>query len=341
MKPKAIVDPHFRRMDEIFAPDDLARLHDQVEVLWGRSQPMPEADFLAALPNADIVICSSWRYGDVLDRAERLRAIITVSGAFPLELDYDQCYERRIRVLSVAPAFAPQVAEFCLGLAIASARDIAYGDRLMRRGEELYLHEGNEGTFTLFNQPVGIIGYGGIARVLHRLLQPFNPKLYAYDAWLGDGYLRRCGVEPLPLADLLSRCRLIFALATPSTENEALLSRALLERIQPGSVLVLGSRAHIMDFDAATELTRQGHFKLATDVFPQEPLPPDHPIRQAESALLSAHRAGTVRDAMFELGQMVVDDVEAIARGLPPRRLQRAEPELSQRYATNRAKSGK
>ena len=339
MKQKAIVDPHFRRMDEIFSPVDLARLHDLVDVVWGRDEPMPEADFLTALPETDIVISSGWRYGDALERAERLRAIITVSGAFPLELDYDQCYERRIRVLSVAPAFAPQVAEFCLGLAIASARDIAYGDRLMRHGEEKYLHEGNHGTFTLFDQPVGIIGYGGIARVLHQLLLPFRPKLYAYDAWLGVGYLRRQGVAPLPLADLLSQSRLIFALATPSVENQAMLSRDMLERIQPGGVLVLGSRAHIMDFDAATELTRQGRFKLATDVFPQEPLPADHPIRGAEHALLSAHRAGTVHEAMHELGQMVVDDVEALSRGLPPRRLQRAEPELSPRYASNRAKS--
>lgn len=36
---------------------------------------------------------------------------------------------------------------------------------------------------------------------------------------------------------------------------------------------------------------------------------------------------------------MIVDDLEAILQGVPPRRLQNAEPELSQRYALNRAKS--
>ena len=334
-----IVDPSFRRMDEIFSAADRERMHALAHVVWARDEPMPEAAFLEALPHADAIVCSSWRYGDVYDRATRLRAIITVSGAFPLDLDYDRCYQERIRVLSVAPAFARQVAEFCLGLAIASARDIAYGDRLMRRGEEKYLHDGNHGTFTLYDQPVGIIGYGGLARALHRLLRPFNVKLYAYDAWLGDGYLRRQGVEPLPLAELLSASRVIFALATPSNENRAMLSRELLQRVGQGAVLVLGSRAHIIDFDAATEFALAGRFKLATDVFPREPLEAEHPIRGAEHALMSAHRAGTVHDAMYELGQFVVDDLEAIASGLPPRRLQMAEPELSPRYASNRAQS--
>ncbi len=44
---------------------------------------------------------------------------------------------------------------------------------------------------------------------------------------------------------------------------------------------------------------------------------------------------------MVELGEMVVDDLEAIVAGLPPRRLQMAEPELSMRYASTRAKRGK
>ncbi len=39
-------------------------------------------------------------------------------------------------------------------------------------------------------------------------------------------------------------------------------------------------------------------------------------------------------------GEMVVDDLESVVHGLPPRRLQMAEPELSMRYASNKAKSG-
>jgi len=340
MKSKVIVDPYFRKMGEIFSPQDQRRLDDLVDVVWGRDEPMPLDEFLQALPQADVVVCSDWRYGNVLARASRLKAIMTVSGAFPLKLDYDACYQNRIRVLSAAPAFARQVAEFSLGLALDSAREIARGDRAMRQGRESYLQAGNLNTFMLYGQAVGMIGYGSIARALQPLLRPFHVRLSAYDPWLGDGYLRRQGVEPISLAGLMSGSRFIFVLAAPTVENRAMLSRDYLEMIQDNAVLILASRAHVIDFDAMTEMVLAGRYKVALDVFPTEPLEAHHPIRQAENALLSAHRAGSVREGLFELGQMVVDDLEAVTRGLPPRRLQNAEPELSQRYASNRAKSG-
>ena len=139
--------------------------------------------------------------------------------------------------------------------------------------------DGNARTYLLYDQPVGIIGYGSIARALHPLLTPFNVTISAYDPWLGAGYLRRQGVEPMPLEQLLATSRFIFVLAVPSSENRAMLTRELLELIPRNAVLILASRAHVVDFDALTELVLAGRFKLATDVFPVEPLPADHPIR--------------------------------------------------------------
>ena len=338
MKTKVIVNPSFRKMDEIFSPEDQRRMHDLVDVVWGKDDRMPPEDFLRALPSADVVVTSGWHYGDALGKAERLKAIMDVSGSFPLGLDYDACYQRRIRVLSAAPGFGRQVAEFSLGLAIDAARQISYGDRLMRRGEEAYLWHGNVDTFLLYDQPVGIIGYGSLARALHPLLLPFGVGISVYDPWLGDGYLKRQGLRPVSLEELLATSKFIFVMAIPSVENKAMLSRELLALIQPNAVLILASRAHVIDFDAATEMVLEGRFKLATDVFPIEPLPADHPIRGAEGAILSAHRAGSVAQGMVELGEMVVDDLEAIVKGMPPRRLQMAEPELSLRYTSTRAK---
>lgn len=336
-KPRVVVDPHFRRMDEIFSPADLVRLHAAVEVVWGRDEPMPLEEAQEALSTAVAVICSTWRYSMDLAHAPALRAIIDVAGAFPRTLDYAACFARGVRVLTAAPAFGPQVAEMALGLALAASRDIVGGDRAMRAGTERYLHAGNAGSFLLYGKQVGFIGYGSLARSLHPLLVPFGCRILAFDPWLADSYLRRQGVEPVPLEHLLADSRVIFVLAAPTVENRALLSRELLELIAPGAVVVLISRAHVVDFDALTELVRAGRFKAAIDVFPTEPLAGDHPIRQATGAVLSAHRAGSVQEGLWEIGAMVVDDLEAMARGLPPQRLQVAQPEVIARYASNKA----
>jgi phosphoglycerate dehydrogenase-like enzyme len=330
---KVIVDPFFRSMDDIFSPREAERLADLVEIVWGRDEPMPLEEFEAAVGDAVAVISGGWRYGQVLHRADDLRAIISVSGGWPPELDYVGCFARGIRVLSVAPAFAAAVAEMALALALASARDVVGEDRAMRAAEERFLNSaGALDTFLLNRKPVGLVGYGNIGRELTRLLEPFGCELCAYDPWLTGAYLRDEGVEPVGLAHLLESSRVVFVLAAPTTENAALLSRELLELLQPGTVLVLVSRAHVVDFEALTELVLAGRFRAAIDVFPSEPLDPGHPIRTASHAVLSPHRAGLVQEALWEIGRLVVDDLDAIVNGLPPRRLQAAEPELATRY---------
>jgi phosphoglycerate dehydrogenase-like enzyme len=331
---RVIVDPSFRTMQEVFSPADLERLHATVDVVWGRDDLMPLEDVARALRDATAIVCAGWRYGPLPADATMLRAIIDVGGNFPRNLDYEGCFARGIRVLTAAPAFGYQVAEMALGLALAASREIVAGDRAMREGSEGWAHAGNGDTFLLRRQPVGFIGFGAIARCLKPLLEPFETPISAHDPWLSDGYLRSWGIQPASLDTVLDSSKVIFVTASPSSENRALLSRDRLERIRPGAVLVLISRAHVVDFDALTELVSEGRFKAAIDVFPTEPLAPDHAIRQATGAVLSAHRAGSVREGLWDLGEMVVDDLEAIARGLPPQRLQGAAPELVGRLTT-------
>jgi phosphoglycerate dehydrogenase-like enzyme len=331
-RPTVIVDPSFRTMDEIFSPEDAQRLAESVELVWARDEPMPLDAFREALPRATAVVTGTWPYGDVLDDASILRAILFVSGGWPPELDYGRCFERGIRVLSAAPAFAPAVAEMALALALACSRDVVTGDRAMRRGDEGWLHAGNIGAFLLFGKAVGFVGFGNIGRRLRWLLEPFGCRFSAYDPWLTEASLRGVGVEPMSLERLLGTSDVVFVLASATTENRALLSRELLERIRPGGVLVLVSRAHVVDFDALTELVLAGRLKAGIDVFPTEPLEPDHPLRSAAGAVLSAHRAGAMEEALLEIGRMVADDLEAIVRGLPPRRLQAADPEHVTRH---------
>jgi phosphoglycerate dehydrogenase-like enzyme len=223
------------------------------------------------------------------------------------------------------------VAEMALGMALAAAREIVDGHNTFVRGEEKWLHAGNTNTFTLYGQVVGFIGYGGLARCLRPLLAPFGCQIQVYDPWLPASYLTQQGVTAVDLDVLLATSKVIFVLAIPSSENRALLSRDKLGLIQIGSVFVLISRSHVVDFDALTELVRAGRFKAAVDVFPQEPLPLDHPIRQASGVVLSAHRAGSVRRDLRNIGRIVVDDLEALHMGLPPTAMQVAQPEIVHR----------
>jgi phosphoglycerate dehydrogenase-like enzyme len=219
-----------------------------------------------------------------------------------------------------------------LGLALACARQIAWTDAAFRDHEPNWSNTSFDteiGTpFTLYNKQVGFIGFGGLARSLKILLGPFQCPIQVYDPWLTDVYLRTQGVTPVELDTLLGTSRFVFVLAVPSTSNQALLSREKLSMIRQDAVLLLLSRAHVVDFDALTELLAQGRFRAGIDVFPTEPLPPDHPIRKLKHAVLSSHRAGAIGEGLLNIGRMVADDMEAICNGLVPQEMQTAQPEF-------------
>jgi phosphoglycerate dehydrogenase-like enzyme len=334
-----MLDPHFRTLGEIFTPEDLGRLRMIADVVWGRDEPMPEAEVAAVRDEVEAVIAADWRYGPV-ERFPRLRAFLEVSGRFPDPdaFDYGQCFARGIRVLSCAPAFAPSVAEMALSLALAVARDVPAGDAAIRAGAERFGRAGNADTFHLFGQTVGFIGFGSIARALKPLLAPFRCPIQVYDPWLTDAFLRTQGVEPVGLERLLETSKVTFVLAAPTAANRALLDRERLARIPRGAALILVSRAHLADFDALKEMLYEGRFRAGIDVYPVEPLPKDHPIRRAPGAVLSAHRAGGDADGFRNIGRIVVNDLEAILAGHAPQEMQPAQPE-SIRNQGSRARS--
>ncbi|MEM7538286.1 MAG: NAD(P)-dependent oxidoreductase [Chloroflexota bacterium] len=339
MKEKILLDPAFRRMANIFSDEDLARIHAVADVIWAQDEQMPTEQLEAIREDIVAIITGNWRHGDVT-RFPKLRAILEVGGGFPSpdSLDYAHCFVNNIYVLSCAPAFGPAVAEMALGLTLACSRQIAWTDRAFRAGGSEPDNEPNWShtefateigdTFTLFGRQVGFIGFGGLAQALRPLLEPFGCPIQVYDPWLTDTYLHRQGVEPVDLETLLSTSRVIYVLAVPSSGNKAMLDREKLELIREDAIFLLMSRAHVVDFDALTDLLAQGRFRAGIDVFPKEPLELDHPIRKIHHAVLSSHRAGAMDDSIRNVGTLVADDIEAICQGLIPQAMQMARPEF-------------
>ena len=92
----------------------------------------------------------------------------------------------------------------------------------------------------------------------------------------------------------------------------------------------------MVDYDALLSRIADGRFLAAVDVWPEEPVPADHPARELEGLVFSGHRAGGIPAAFAQIGDMVVDDLPHLVRGLPPVRFQTAARELSPATATAR-----
>ena len=286
----------------------------------------------ATLPEAVAIVGQTDLDASRLARAPRLKVVINVEGNFAQNVDYAECFRRGIQVLSIAPVFAQPVAEMALGMALDLARGITRSDRLMREGREQYGLGDSRDCFVLRGATMAFIGCGNLGRALLPLLAPFRPRLLIHDPWLPDALVRELGAEPVPLESALSEPRVIFALAGVTQENRGLLSRARLQTIRGDAIFLLMSRAGLVDFDALLDLVAAGKFRAATDVFPEEPAPADARARQIPGLLLSPHRAGALTTTLAAIGEMVVDDLGLILRGLPPQRLQPARAETVARW---------
>ena len=330
-RPVVVLSPAPQRRDRIFTPAALRRLHERFDVVDCEADPDP-AVLERALPEAFAVVGHPDLPAAVLERAHRLRAIVNVEGNFLPNVDYAAAFARGVRVLGCGPAYAQAVAEFSLGLALDLARGISREDRAVRAGRERYVSAGNADAVLLRGADVGILGYGNLGRALVPLLEPFRTTIRAHDPWLPDAVLREAGLLPATLEEVLRSSAFVFCFATATAESEHLLDAAALDLLPRGARLVLVSRASVVDHDALLERVRDGRVLAGVDVWPQEPIPADSPFRALEGAVLSAHRAGGIPQAFTAIGDMVCDDLELMARGLPPVRLQPAAPELVGRY---------
>jgi phosphoglycerate dehydrogenase-like enzyme len=341
--PVVIVRPAPQQLGRIFIPAALDRLAAHFDVRVINESASAEAEFESLLPEAYAIVGQPDLPRERLDRAPQLRALLNVEGNFFPNVDYPTCFQRGIVVLGCGPAYATAVAEYALGLALDLARGITREDRAFRAGREAYVSASTQDSILLSGAPVGLIGYGNLGRALHRLLTPFRGPVRVFDPWLPDSAILDQGAEPADLTQVLVESDFIFVLATVTPESERLLGPAQLADVRPGARLILVSRAAVVDYDALLAGVRAGRFLAAVDVWPTEPLPHDHEARSLEGLVLSAHRAGGIPAAFAAIGDMVVDDLIQLRRGLPPVRMQIAAPELVHRYrnrpVTNEATS--
>jgi phosphoglycerate dehydrogenase-like enzyme len=327
-KPLILVDPQPRGLAEIFDPETRARFEALGELVVHKGAGRMPAEILERhLPAAELLIGQTDMPKERLDRAKNLRAIINVETNFLQNVDYETCFQRGIHVLAPSSAFAKPVAEMALGMAIDLCRGVSNADRAMRAGKEKWLLDGATGCFSLYGAPVGLIGFGDLGRAFAPLVAPFGCPVKAYDPWLSDHFMRSFGVTPASLDEVLSTSRVIAIFAGVTSENQGFLGRREFERVQPGSVVLVMSRAAVVDFPEFLRQVESGRFRAATDVFPDEPAPLNHPARKIEGLLLSPHRAGALPDSLYEIGRQTVADAELILRGLPPLSCRKAQRE--------------
>lgn len=323
-RPVVLSIPAPRTLDLIFRPKALATLRERYDV--------HEAEALAdlapdTLTNARYILGQPHVTEAQLAAMPALRAVLNVEGNLYDNMPYPRLFERGIHVVTTASVFALPVAEIALGMALDLLRGITEADAAFTTSTEIWGLDSNRQARLLSGANVGLIGYGELGRALHRLLVPFQTRLRVYDPWLPDTLITEAGAIPATLEEVLTDSTVIFTVAGVTSENRGFLNAEAFARMRPGTAFLLLSRADVVDFPAMLKAVADRHIIAATDVWPEEPMPDDHPSRHMHGLLKSAHRAGALTEAFLRMGDLVLDDMALMDKGLPPLRCKRAERE--------------
>jgi len=216
--------------------------------------------------------------------------------------------DRHRQWTSAKGAYAEPVAEHALALLLAGLRRLAERARARSWGQEAGI--------SLFGQPVTIIGGGGIAAVLLRLLGPFRARVTVVRRRPEPlaGAVRTVGDDRLHEA-LVGAAAVILVLAlTPATRK--LIGRTELAAMERDAWLVNVARGGVVDTEALVEALRSGQIGgAALDVTDPEPLPAGHPLWDLPNCLITPHTADTEEMTQPLLARRITENVQRLTAG--------------------------
>lgn len=213
-----------------------------------------------------------------------------------------------LRWTSAKGAYAEPVAEHALALTLGLLRALPERARAQSWG--------GKRAATLHRRRVVIVGAGGIARELIRLLSVFDAHITvvrrtAEPLASAD---RTVGIDDLP--DVAAEADVLVLAAAATSATARIVDSALLERLPDHAVLVNVARGSLVDTDALVAALAQGGIAgAALDVTEPEPLPDGHPLWSEPRCLITPHSADTPEMTSPLLAERVRANVAAFGAG--------------------------
>jgi D-3-phosphoglycerate dehydrogenase len=297
---------------EPLAEAGLTLLRTQAEVDY---QPkLTRADLLARLPGAHALIVRS---GVKVDR-EALAAgaqlvVVGRAGTGLDNIDLIAAREAGVTVVNAPDANTVAAAEHALGLMLALARHIPAADASLRTGE--WRRADFIGT-ELAGKTLGIVGLGRIGLAVAARAAAFQMTLVGADPFVSAGEAAEHRVRLVELPDLLTRSDFVTLHVPLTNATRGTLGSAQLATMKPTAVLVNTARGGLVDEAALADALSAGRLAGAgVDVFADEPLPDDSPLRTAPNTVLTPHLGASTREAQARAGVQTAQAVLDVLAG--------------------------
>lgn len=318
-KLKVLYLPSAKLSADILSDRAVELLQSLGDVIWNeQGRDLTPDELKARLPGTDAVV-TSWGSpaftDDVVEAADRLRIVGHAAGTIK-HLVGDKFWDQGCVVLSAAPEIAYSVAEYVIWAMLTMQRDLVSFDRKMKTGTAWRSAADGWG-HELLHKKVGVVAASSVGRAVIGQLHAFRCDVSVFDPYLSDDATQSLGVRKVDLDELMAESDIVTIHAPVTPETMGMVTARHLGLMKDGALLVNSARGVLVDEAALIAQLQSGRIRAALDVFAQEPLVPDSPLRELDNVMLTPHMAGSTTESRRRLVEVIAEDMVRFFAGEP------------------------
>jgi hydroxypyruvate reductase len=248
----------------------------------------------------------------LMDALPKLRVIANHGVGYD-GVDLAAATARGIKVSNTPDVLSDDVADFAIGLTLATLRRIPQGDRYVRAGrwEE-------EGAMPLnqrmWGRRVGILGMGRIGREIAGRCEAFKMDIAYHSREVKDVPYRYYPSLPAMAAD----ADILIAIVPGGPTTRHLVDREVLDALGPDGAFINVARGSVVDEAALIAALAEGRLGAAgLDVFEDEPRVPQALKEMTDNVVLQPHQGSATHETRLAMGRLVMQNLLAGVAGKP------------------------
>ena len=291
-----------------FDDEGISRLKQEtgLEVVYKGGHTREE--LLASLSGVEgLIIRSATRVDqDVLLKAPDLKIVVR-AGVGVDNIDIPAASRAGVIVMNAPGGNSVSTAEHAVALMMASARHVAQADASMKAGQwEKKKFKGVE----LKGKVLGVMGLGRIGKEVVSKARGLGMEVIGFDPFIPEKNLADLEIEIVDREALIRRSDFITVHTPLTATTKDFLSKENLAAFKKGVRLINCARGGIYNEEALALGLESGHIaSAALDVFTEEPIPADFPLRRFENCILTPHLGASTDDAEFAVAMETVDQL--------------------------------
>ncbi|WP_137287657.1 hydroxyacid dehydrogenase [Halorussus salinisoli] len=307
--------PEGELRENLLPPEQRQRLERLGDVTYNEhADQLTNEELADSLQDIDVCI-TGWGTTTLdetaLARADDLSLVAHIGGSVAV-VGSHALYDEGVTVCSANEVMSKYVAEGVLTYILSGLRDVPNLTAEMRAGA---WPDKWDRTETLFDRTVGFVGLGDVGRTLLNLLDPFDVTALVYDPYVEESAVEGYDAHLKSLDTVLSESPIVSIHASLTSETHHLLDAERLDQLQEDALLVNAARGKIVDQSALVDELESGRIQAVLDVYNEEPLPSESPLRSLENVDLFPHVAGA--PSRSRLAETVISEIERFVEREP------------------------